>query len=129
AGPEHLLPMTQVTDRGVRQQDFGVLLPARHGPQTGACLAEIAFLTNPAQARRLESDDYKQSLAQALADAVLATLHLPVATGQALAADLGRYDLHVPGYGGTVAPGHAGGAPLTSRLLSNGATETPLAPG
>src|SRR4051812_43859141 len=49
-----LLPVTKVADRGVREEDFGVLRTSRHLSTTAACLAEIAFLTNPAQAKRLE---------------------------------------------------------------------------
>ncbi|MFL6331778.1 MAG: N-acetylmuramoyl-L-alanine amidase [Pyrinomonadaceae bacterium] len=65
-----LLAVTQVSNRGVKGQDFGVLLPARHAKGTAVCLAEVAFLTNPAQARRLEGEEYRQAIAGALVDAV-----------------------------------------------------------
>ncbi len=52
------------------QRDLGVLLPQRLGSHTEACLIEIACLTNPAQAARLERDSYRQELAAALANAV-----------------------------------------------------------
>lgn len=86
-----LIAVTNVSDRGVRERDLGVLLPERHAAHTGACLAEIAFLTNPAEARRLESDDYRQAIAQALAAAVQARIGVPAAAGQAVLA--GAYSL------------------------------------
>jgi N-acetylmuramoyl-L-alanine amidase len=65
-----LLPVTGAADRGVRENDLGVLLPARHAPGTAACLAELCFLTNPAQARHLADHDYLEQLGDALAAAV-----------------------------------------------------------
>lgn len=76
-----LLAVTQVRDRGVRRADLGVLLPQRHAPGTAACLAEIAFLTNPAQANRLADTTYRQQIAQALASAVLDRVRVPVLAG------------------------------------------------
>lgn len=66
----HLTVVTGVANRGVREANFGVLLPIRHDANTTACLAEIAFLTNPTQARRLEDSDYLGKIADALASAV-----------------------------------------------------------
>ena len=71
----HLAAATGVANRGVREGDLGVLLPARHASNTAACLAEAVFLTNPAEARRLESESYRQQLATALAEAIAAHLH------------------------------------------------------
>src|SRR5229473_472257 len=76
-----LVALTRVADRGVRRADLGVLLPARLAPNTAACLVEIAFLTNPEQARRLEVDGYRQQLAEALAAAVLDRVAVPVGAG------------------------------------------------
>lgn len=78
-----VLAVTGVNDRGVREQDFGVLLPERHAADTATCLAEIAFLTNPAQALRLQDNDYRQRLAAALAAAV--RQRVGIAAAQALA--------------------------------------------
>ena len=74
-----LTKTTQVTSRGVKQSDFGVLLPDRHDPGTAACLAEIAFLTNPAQAKHLTDDHYKQQIAEALAAAIIEQLRADAA--------------------------------------------------
>src|SRR5215470_6216828 len=64
--------VTGVANRGVREANFGVLLPSRHDPGTAACLVEIAFLTNPHQASRLEDPAYLGQIADALANAVRA---------------------------------------------------------
>src|SRR5262245_60684606 len=65
---------TGVSNRGIRESDFGVLLPSRHASNTAACLVETAFLTNTAQARHLESETYRQQIAAALAEGVSAYL-------------------------------------------------------
>ena len=70
----NLLNVTQIANRGVKRADLGVLLPGRHLPQTAACLAEIAFLTNPKQAKQLEDAAYRQQIAVALGDALLKSL-------------------------------------------------------
>src|SRR6266581_1496256 len=62
-----LTGVTRAPNRGVRRSDLGVLLPARHAPATAACLAEVAFLTNPGEASRLADDTYRQQIARALA--------------------------------------------------------------
>ncbi|MEA2591317.1 MAG: endonuclease mitochondrial, partial [Actinomycetota bacterium] len=74
---DRLVAVTGVADRGVRRADLGVLVPARHDPATAACLAEIAFLTNPAQSARLSTDAYRQQIAQALTAAVLDRIRVP----------------------------------------------------
>jgi N-acetylmuramoyl-L-alanine amidase len=86
---QQVLTVTNVRDRGIRQQDFGVLLTARHAQNTAACLLETAFLTNPEQARRLEDADYRTRLAEAIAVAIRSRLPAPVAAPQAVAAAVG----------------------------------------
>jgi N-acetylmuramoyl-L-alanine amidase len=76
---KRLLPVTKVADRGVREEDFGMILTSRHAAETAVCLAEVAFLTNPAQAKRFEDEDYRQLLAEALAEAVASRLPAPTA--------------------------------------------------
>ena len=44
---DRVVSVTQTRDRGVQQEDFGVLLPSRHASRTSATLLEVAFLTNP----------------------------------------------------------------------------------
>jgi len=78
---QRLVVVTNVRDRGVRRADLGVLLPQRHASGTAACLAEISFLTNPAQAARLADAAYKQQIAQALASAVLDRVLVPAMAG------------------------------------------------
>ncbi len=78
---QRVVAVTHVHDRGVRRADLGVLLPQRHAPGTAACLAEVAFLTNPAQADRLADAAYKQQIAQALASAVLDRVRVPAMAG------------------------------------------------
>ena len=87
-----VVAVTGVRDRGVRQEDFGVLLASRHAAHTGAALIEIAFLTNPAQARQLESADYRDQIAAALTTAVREHLAVPAVVGQGMG--------HGYGYGG-----------------------------
>jgi N-acetylmuramoyl-L-alanine amidase len=50
-------------DRGVKQAPFVVLT----GATMPAVLVEIGFLSNPAEAKQLESADHQQRLAEALA--------------------------------------------------------------
>lgn len=71
--------VTAVANRGVREGDLGVLLPARHDPGTAACLVEVAFLTNPREASRLEDPEYLGHIADALAEAVRAQATVAVA--------------------------------------------------
>ena len=79
-----VVAVTGVRDRGVRQEDFGVLLASRHAAHTGAALVEVAFLTNPAQARQLESTAYRDRIAAALATAVRAHIAVPAAVGHGM---------------------------------------------
>ena len=81
-----LVAVTKVRDRGVKEKNFGVIIPSRHDPATGAALAEVAFLSNPDQAKRLESDDYLQQIAEALGRAIRAHLPAVVPAEQAFAA-------------------------------------------
>jgi N-acetylmuramoyl-L-alanine amidase len=79
-----VLAVTGVNDRGVKESNFGVILPSRHAPQTAACLLEVAFLTNPAQAQRLANEAYRQRIAEAIAAALRHQLQAAAAVGQAL---------------------------------------------
>lgn len=82
--------VTGVRDRGVRQSDLGVILPNRHDPRTAACLLEVAFLTNPAQALRLAGAAYKQRIAEAMATAVRQHLRAAAGAERGMAAALDR---------------------------------------
>lgn len=73
-----------IPSRSVQQLDLGVLLPARHAPETAACLLEMAFLSNPQQARKLEDSSYRQRWADALSDGVQAFLATPFGKSSAL---------------------------------------------
>ncbi len=53
-------------DHGVKQAPFVVLV----GADTPSVLVEVAFITNPQEARLLKTDSYRQRIAQALFDAV-----------------------------------------------------------
>jgi N-acetylmuramoyl-L-alanine amidase len=97
-----LLPVTGVADRGVRENDLGVLLPSRHAAGTAACLSELCFLTNPAQARHLTDPDYLKQLGDAIAAAV--GDYLAPATAKSLAAAIGGHP------GPAYARGQSGGA-------------------
>ena len=56
-----------LVDLGVKQAPFVVLI----GAQMPSVLAELAFVTNDAEASLLKKENYRQRIAQALADAVL----------------------------------------------------------
>ena len=71
---ENLAHVTRAQKRGVKRADLGVLATGRQLPETSACLVEIAFLSNPAQAKDLEDRAYRQQIALALGDAVLKNL-------------------------------------------------------
>jgi N-acetylmuramoyl-L-alanine amidase len=58
--------------RGVRKTDFTILKGDYHVAKTAACLVEMAYLTNPAQARKLLLPGYLEELAGALARSVAA---------------------------------------------------------
>lgn len=55
-------------DRGVRQAPFAVL----QGAQMPAVLLEVAFLSNPSEAKRLADPEFQEQVAQSLAAAVRA---------------------------------------------------------
>jgi len=62
-----LLRATGEEDRGVRRARFiGVL----HGQRHPAVLVEGGYLSNPREAKRIESPEFRQKLAQAVADAL-----------------------------------------------------------
>ena len=62
-----LLRATGVEDRGVRRARFiGVL----HGQHCPAVLIEGGYLSNPHEAKLIENPEFRQKLAQAVADAL-----------------------------------------------------------
>jgi N-acetylmuramoyl-L-alanine amidase len=63
---------TGTTRGGLGARDFGTIVTKRHHPRTASCLAEIAYLTNPQQARSLAEEGYRNHIAEALADAIRA---------------------------------------------------------
>src|SRR5262245_4036507 len=65
-----LRAVTGATRGGLGARDIGTLVTSRHSPGTAACLAEIAYLTNPRQARALADEGYRNQIADALADAI-----------------------------------------------------------
>ena len=67
---DRLAGITGAPNRGVRERDLGVLVPERHPFGSGACLIELAYLSNAAQARRLERDDYRDELARGIAESI-----------------------------------------------------------
>ncbi len=81
---DRVINVTNARDRGVREEDFGVLLPARHAANTAASLVELAFLTNPDEADRLSHDNYKQQLAVAIADGIVTRLPVQAPAAESL---------------------------------------------
>ena len=73
----HVVGVTHARNRGVKEEDFGVIRTDRQAPGTAASLVEVAFLTNPGEAERFTHDDYKQAVAQAIADAIVERLPAP----------------------------------------------------
>ncbi len=55
-----------ITDRGVRQAPFRVLV----GATMPAVLVELGFLTNPEEEKRLADGEYRRKLSEALAAAL-----------------------------------------------------------
>lgn len=53
--------------RDIRKADFAVLKGSNHVAKTAACLLEVAYLSNPMQAKKLLSPDYIDGLATAIA--------------------------------------------------------------
>ena len=68
---QRLVAATGHRDRGVKKANFGVLNPRHHLQATAACLAEISFLTDPAEELRLGQEAYKDGIAEALEQALL----------------------------------------------------------
>jgi N-acetylmuramoyl-L-alanine amidase len=62
-----LLRATDLEDRGVCRARFMEVLPGQHRP---AVLIEAGFLSNPGDARQIETPAFRQKLAQAVADAL-----------------------------------------------------------
>lgn len=54
-----------------KEMDLGVLNLNRHWAGTACCLAEISFLTDPAEEQRLQDDAYRDAIAAALRNAVV----------------------------------------------------------
>jgi N-acetylmuramoyl-L-alanine amidase len=90
---ENVANVTHARKRGVKRADLGVLAPGRQLPETAACLTEIAFLTNPAQAKVLEDSAYRQQIALALGDAVLKNLRTTAASQQSVSFGYDHDDL------------------------------------
>lgn len=65
-----LAAATGYRNRGVKSDDFLVLEPSIHSMRTAATLAEISFLTDPADEDRLAKAAYKMTLAAAIGDAI-----------------------------------------------------------
>ena len=64
---------TGLRNRGVKiapAGEQGMLNPAQHYLGTAACLVELSFLTDPAEETRLLQENYKRSLAEAVAVAI-----------------------------------------------------------
>jgi N-acetylmuramoyl-L-alanine amidase len=62
-----ILRATGMEDRGVRRARFETVLRGQNRP---AILVEGGYLSNTAEAKRIESPEYRQKLAQAIADAL-----------------------------------------------------------
>ncbi len=110
----------RISNRGVREHNWGVIRRDRHHASTAACLLEVSFLSNPQEAQRLAQDSYRQDLAQAIAGAIRRSLGR-VAVSQSLSAAAGG------GYGLAVPGGHADTWAVSLSLPSVGAD--PLDPG
>lgn len=72
----NLLRATQLRDRGVKQGRLGVISPSYHANSTAACLAEISFLTDPAEEVRLQTQAYLDRIAEYLALALVGFVEL-----------------------------------------------------
>jgi N-acetylmuramoyl-L-alanine amidase len=57
--------------RGIREVDFTILKGKYRVRQTAACLIEMAYLTNPQQAKNLSSPKYLDKLAAAVTQAIV----------------------------------------------------------
>lgn len=67
---QRLVQATGYKDRKVKEMKLGVLNPAYHFSKTACALAEISFITETNDAKRLRNLAYKNSLAKALSVAV-----------------------------------------------------------
>jgi N-acetylmuramoyl-L-alanine amidase len=65
-----VLEATLLRDRGVKEKQLGVLDRKHHADGTACCLAEISFLTDPAEESRLANAEYRHEVGQALARGV-----------------------------------------------------------
>ncbi len=72
---ERLVVATGLKSRGVKHERFGVIRSDRHDPFTAATLAEISFMTDPAEEQRLRDAAYVSRLGEAIAMAVIDSLH------------------------------------------------------
>ena len=68
---EALLQATGAVDRGVRQAPFYVIRNAR----IPAILVEVGFANHPVEGRRLQTSEYRQALAEAMARGILRFLN------------------------------------------------------
>jgi N-acetylmuramoyl-L-alanine amidase len=64
---QNTLRVTGLEDRGVRRSRFDTVLRGQNRP---AILVEGGYLSNPAEAKLIESADYRQKLAEAVASAL-----------------------------------------------------------
>jgi N-acetylmuramoyl-L-alanine amidase len=62
-----VLRATGIEDRGVRHSRFETVLRGQNCP---AILIEGGYLSNPREAAQIESAEYRQKLAEAVADAL-----------------------------------------------------------
>jgi N-acetylmuramoyl-L-alanine amidase len=62
-----VLHATGIEDRGVRHSRFETVLRGQNRP---AILIEGGYLSNPAEAKLIESPEYRQKLAEAVANAL-----------------------------------------------------------
>ena len=83
---QRLRSVTGTTRGGLAARDLGTLVTSRHSPRTAAVLAEIAYLSNPRQARALSEEAYRNQLADALSETIREQLSQPAALVQELAA-------------------------------------------
>lgn len=98
---ERLVVATGLKGRGVKQERFGVIRSDRHDPSTAATLAEVSFLTDPAEENRLRDPAYVSRLGEAIAMAVIDALRARGLMPPAPAATRGR---RVPAGAGTDEP-------------------------
>ncbi len=83
-----LRPVTGAAAPEVLSGDLAVLDPAFHAPGCAACLLEVSYLSDAGEEARLQSADYLQAIARAIASGILVGL-------PALRQDRGRVALRV----------------------------------